>query len=298
METIRLGLEWALTPPHTPFLVAMDKGWFADAGIDFTFYDPKEPFDPIDALEAGTIDVAVTEPIHLVRIGGSGKPVIGFARYFHTDGGVMYIKGRGIERPRDIAGKRVQDSAAPAPGGLAMVKWMAEADGGSCDVVDLTRVEMGFRLTDALAEDKADVATLVFANYEPIEARHRGLDADFFSVKDWGIPDFCQLVLITTKETLGGRGGILAKMVAVLAHSVDFIDRHADQAKAIFAKHRRIDSSDSLFSAVFEATSRCFVRDFAMTVEYYAALQEWMLNTGQIERAVDPSTYWSNDLLT
>lgn len=32
----------------------------------------------------------------------------------------------------------------------------------------------------------ADVATLVFYSFVLVEARHRGHEADFFALKDWG----------------------------------------------------------------------------------------------------------------
>ncbi len=298
MEKIRLGLEWFLTPPHTPFLVGMEKGWFADAGIDFDFFSPDEPFDPVAALLDEQMDLAVTEPIHLARHRGLGAPIIGLARFFHTNGGVMYFTGRGIARPRDMKGARVQDSMAPAPGGLAMVKWMIEADGGVCDIADLKRVDYGFRHTDALAEDKADVATLAFYNFEVIEAQHRGFDADFFALKDWGIPDFCQLVLVASARALETRREVLSRVVAVLRRGVDFLHQHPEEARGIFERHRRIAADTALADAIFQATLRCFTFDLSMTPEYYTRLQDWMVATDQIEQSLDPADYWTNALVT
>ena len=298
MKTIRLGLEWFLTPPHTPFLIGMEKGWFADAGIDFDFFSPEEPFDPVQALLDGRMDLAVTEPIHLARHRGSGAPIIGLARFFHTNGGVMYLKGRGIERPRDMAGARVQDSAAPAPSGLAMVKWMIEADGGVCDIAELERVDYGFRHTDALADGKADVATFAFYNFEVIEALHRGFDADFFALKDWGIPDFCQLVLVAPAQAVSTRRETLSRVVTVLRRGVDFLHNHPVEARNIFERQRQIAPDAALADAIFEATLGCFTFDFSMTPDYYARLQDWMLATGQIEQTLDPTDYWTNALVS
>ena len=298
MELVRLGLEWFLTPPHAPFLVGMEKGWFADAGIQFEFYSPDDPFDPVAALLDGRMDLAVTEPIHLARHRGSGAPITGFARFFHTNGGVMYFKGRGIARPRDMVGARVQDSMAPAPGGMAMVKWLIEADGGACDVAALERIDYGFRHTDALAEDKADVATFVFYNFEVIEALHRGFDADFFALKDWGIPDFCQLVLVASIDALETRREVLSRVVAVVRRGVDFVHRYPGEARVIFERHRQIAADGVLAESIFQATLRCFTFDFSMGPGYYAGLQDWMVATGQIERALDPANYWTNALVS
>ena len=49
--------------------------------------------------------MAVTEPLHLAQDAARGKPVLGFSRFLHTDGGVLYDKGRGdIRRPADMCG--------------------------------------------------------------------------------------------------------------------------------------------------------------------------------------------------
>lgn len=296
METIRLGLEWFLTPPHAPFLVGQEMGWFIEAGIDFEIASPDAHYDAGQALAEGRFELAVTEPHHLVRIHAEGRAVVGCARFFHTNGGVMYVKGGGIARPRDMAGKRVQDSAAPAPGGLAMVRTMIAADGGPKDA-PLERVEMGFRLTDALIEGRADVATFAFYNFEVIEARARGLDADFFALKDWGVPDVCQLVLVASRRLLEERRDALARVVRILGRGVDFLHREPEGARAIFNRRAGVDPADALAAKIFGATAMCFPFDFAMTEVYYARLQRWMAETGQIARAGEPGAYWTNALV-
>ena len=50
--------------------------------------------------------------------------------------------------------------------------------------------------------------------------------------------------------------------------------------------------------AIFQATLRCFTFDFSMGPDYYARLQDWMVATGQIERALDPANYWTNALVS
>ncbi|MEM6337795.1 MAG: ABC transporter substrate-binding protein, partial [Bacteroidota bacterium] len=222
MEKLRLGLEWFLNPDHVPILIAQEKGWFEEAGIDLELIEPKEHFDAIHEIEAGNMEAAVTEPIHLVEDRAKGEAVIGFARFLHTNGGVMYLNGKGIERPADMAGKRVQYPGAPGPGGKAIVRTMIEADGGPADA-ELTAVNNSFYHTDALVEDKADVATLIFYNFEVIEARGRGFDAGYFALKDWGVPDFCQLILITSPKMLEEKREMLQALVRIMRRGIDYL---------------------------------------------------------------------------
>ena len=145
--------------------------------------EPKEHFDALDEIENGSMDIAITEPIHLVQDRAKEQKVIGFARYLHTNGGIMYNKDKNIARPKDLIGKRLQYPGAPGPGGIAMAKTMIEADGGTFEEGDITPVNHSFYHTDALLTDKADAATLIFENFEILEARNQGLNVDYFPLK-------------------------------------------------------------------------------------------------------------------
>ncbi len=297
MTKVRLGLEWFLNPDHVPFLIGQEMGWFKEEGIDLELVEPEEHLDAMAEIESGNMDAAITEPIHLVADRAKGQSVVGWARFLHTNGGVMYLDGRGIERPRDMAGKRVQYPGAPGPGGKAIVKTMIEADGGTCDVDQLAPVNNGFYHTDALADDKADVATLVFYNFEVIEARGRDLSAEFFALKDWGVPDFCQLILIASPDQLERRRPTFRRLMSVVRRGLDFIHQRPAEALAVYDRRTGAYSDSDLGKAIYDATVPCFTFDLSMSQDYYDQLQRWMLSTGQIEKTIDAAEYWSNELV-
>ena len=295
MTRLRLGLEWFLNPDHVPFLLAQDRGWFADEGLEIELVEPEEHLDAVEAIEAGEMDVAITEPLHLVEDRAAGRPCVGFARFLHTNGGVMALSE--IERPRDMAGCRIQYPGAPGPGGPAIVATMVEADGGPEGTEDgYTRVNNSFYHTDALAEGKADVATLAFYNFEVVEARHRGLDVRMFALKDWGVPDFCQLVLITHPDKLAEQRSAFEALVRVLRRGVDAVKQAPEAARAAYVERTGGDPEDTLTQAIYDATVPCFTHDFSMSADYYRGLETWMHSRGLIDETPGPDAYWTNDL--
>jgi len=296
MAKLRLGLEWFLNPDHVPLVVGLEKGWFTDVGLELELVEPSEHVDAIAELQSGSLDVAVTEPVHLVEDRGKGHAIVGWARFLHTNGGVMYFAGRGIERPQDMLGKRLQYPGAPSPLGRAIAKTMIEADGGNFTDDAITPIDYGFFHTNALIEDKADLATLVFYNFEVIEARHRGYNAQFFALKDWGIPDFCQLILIATPELLQRRQQDLQAFLKVLRRGVDFVHQYPEEARKIYDQRTGAYSGDVIGQAIYDATVPCFTRDFSMSTDYYDCLQTWMHNTGQIPQHLPAQEYWTNSL--
>lgn len=296
MQRLRLCLEWFLNPDHVPFLIGQQRGWFRDAGIELELVEPQQHVDAADALARGDIDVAITEPIHLVQDHAAGRPVVGFARFLHTNGGVMYLRGRGIERPRDMATARVQYPGAPGPGGPAIVATMVAADGGPFAPERLRPVNHGFFHTDALAQDKADVATLVFANFELVEAAHRGLDAAFFALKDWGVPDFCQLVLMTQPQRLQRDRKLFEALVAVLRAGIDLLKRDPQEAAAIYAQRVPTAAGDTLGPKLLAATLPCFPYDLTMASEAYERLADWLVQSRQVAQRPDVRGLWDNTL--
>lgn len=160
VDKIRLGLEWFLNPDHLPLIVAKQHGIFDDFGLDVDLVEPADHWEAEEEILAGRLDVAVTEPLHLAQDAAKGKPVLGFSRFLHTDGGVMYDKSRsGIARPSDMCGKTISYPGSPGPGGPAIVQTMVEADGKTdCDIGSYGKYNGGFYHTDAIESGKADVA--------------------------------------------------------------------------------------------------------------------------------------------
>ncbi|MCB9797776.1 MAG: ABC transporter substrate-binding protein [Alphaproteobacteria bacterium] len=294
-QRLTLALEWFLNPDHVPLLVGLEKGWFAEEGLELELVEPKEHFDAFAAMEKGEVDVAITEPIHLVQDAAKGETLIGFARFLHTNGGVM-AKGE-ITRPRELAGCRLQYPGAPGPGGPAIVRTMIEADGGPTNA-PIEPVNHGFLHTDAIAEGKADAATLVFYNFEVVEARHRGMEVSFFALKDHGVPDFCQLILVAPPSTLHTRRPALEALVRVMRRGIDFLQQEPEAAREIYLRRAGVDPEDALMSAIWTATVGCFTHDLSMSFDYYRGLGAWLVKSGQCEaRALPaPEMLWTNAL--
>lgn len=307
LTPIKLGLEWFLNPDHLPLVVALREGYFAEVGLDVTLVEPADHWEAELEIIAGRLDVAVTETLHLAQDAAAGKPVIGFSRFLHTDGGVMFLGDSNITRPRDMCGRTISYPGAPGPGGPAIVQTMVEADGGSCDLASYGKHNGGFYHTKALQEKSAELATLIFYNFEVIEARHLGLNPGFFSLKDWGVPDFCQLVLFTTPDRFREMRPSLRRLVLAMRHATGLIHREPARAAKIYEAHVNKASASCPIeekkrteheAATMAATLPAFPNDNSIADAYFTDLMSWLVKTGQVESssgaAPPPSAYWTN----
>ena len=183
---------------------------------------------------------------------------------------------------------------------MAIISSMIEADGGKCDVGHFVAVNNGFMHTDAIANDLADVATLVFANFELVEARHRGLDVDFFALKDYGIPDFNQLILISSEDCYARRKDDIKLLVEVLHRAVLYIEENPEEAKRIYMSCVHSTTDDAISNACYDATVPCFIPDFSLPDWYFESLNTWMFQKNIISRSVDvyEDRVWTNELIS
>ena len=322
---IRLGLEWFMNPDHLPLVVGIREGIFADAGLEVELVEPADHWEAEKEIIEGRLDVAVTETLHLSQDAAAGKPVLGFSRFLHTDGGVMFLESSNITRPKDMCGRNISYPGSPGPGGPAIVQTMVEADGGSCDISSYGKHNGGFYHTAALQSGEADVATLIFYNFEVIEAQSLGLKPGFFSLKEFGVPDFCQLVLFTTPARFEQLKPALRKLVLAMRKATGLIHREPEKAAAHFAAHTasKADASSSsttkkvieavspmamlrrrraakLDAQIMAATLPAFPNDNGLSTEYYDDLMGWLVKTNQVDQAkaaeTPPSKYWTNQI--
>lgn len=311
ISKIRLGLEWFVNPDHLPLIIAQQHSIFEEFNLEVELVEPADHWEAEEEILAGRLDVAVTEPLHLAQDAAKGKPVLGFSRFLHTDGGVMFDRSRsGIKRPSDMCGKTISYPGSPGPGGPAIVQTMVEADGKmDCDINSYGKFNGGFYHTDAIESRKADVATLIFWNFEIPEAKARGMsEVGFFSLKEWGVPDFCQLVLMTTPQRFEEEKGTFRRLVLAMRRATGLIHQQPDLARQYYKQFvGEKDKSDTdkdkteqeIMEATMTATLPAFPNDNSMSSDYYDRLMTWLVKTAQVEEAasnVAVDTYWTNDV--
>ncbi|KAL7567452.1 hypothetical protein ACA910_021409 [Epithemia clementina (nom. ined.)] len=308
VDKIRLGLEWFMNPDHLPLIVAQDHGIFASLGLEVELVEPTDHWEAVDEILEGRLDIAVTEPLHLAHEAADGKPVLGFMRFLHTDGGVMYNADK-VKRPSDMCGKTISYPGSPGPGGPAIVNTMVEADGKlDCPLDSYGKYNGGFYHTNAIKDGNADLATLIFWNFEIPEAQANNLNVGFFSLKEWGVPDFCQLIFMTTPDLFRARQQALRKLVLAMRKAIAVIHQTPDLAKDYYRKRFPVEalgSSDghtakAVQEATLTATLPAFPNDFMMANDYYKHLMRWLVDTNQVDQdsaiQTDPKDYWTNDI--
>jgi ABC-type nitrate/sulfonate/bicarbonate transport system substrate-binding protein len=59
-EKLTVLLDWFVNPDHAPLIVAKEKGYFADAGLEVELIPPADPSAPPRLVAAGEGDIAIS----------------------------------------------------------------------------------------------------------------------------------------------------------------------------------------------------------------------------------------------
>jgi ABC-type nitrate/sulfonate/bicarbonate transport system substrate-binding protein len=275
MTEVTLGLEWFLNPDHIPFVVADERGYYEQEGLELDLWEPPEHYDTLEMLADGELDFAITEPIHLVPERSEGVPVTGVAKFLHTRGGIQYPSEREWDTPADLEpGVRLNYPGAPGPGGRKMVADMARHAGGDLTAEDIEPVDRGFYHTDALIDGDADVAFLAFYNFEIVESRHRGFDADLWELADYGVPDFNQLILTAADEKIDEHADQVQRFIDATRRGVeDTVDDPERAIELFFERFPEVRAEHpELMDKIAETTVEFFTPDLSQDAAMYRDL--------------------------
>ena len=99
-------LDWFVNPDHAPLYVALERGYFRDAGLEIDFKAPADPNAPPKLVAAGKADLAVSyQPQLHVQI-DRGLPLVRVATLVATPlSSLVVLRDSGIRSIADLKGK-------------------------------------------------------------------------------------------------------------------------------------------------------------------------------------------------
>jgi NitT/TauT family transport system substrate-binding protein len=109
---IDFQLNWTITGDHSPYYIAIEKGWFKEEGLDVNIIIGKGSGYSVQVVDAGKAQIGIADaPVPIEgRAKGAKVKLIGIIFDKHPNC-MFFWKDSGIKKPQDIKGKTV---AVPA----------------------------------------------------------------------------------------------------------------------------------------------------------------------------------------
>jgi putative hydroxymethylpyrimidine transport system substrate-binding protein len=280
-QKFTLILDWFPNVDHLPIYVARQQGYFAEEGLEIKIISPSETSDGLKMAAAGNVDMAVSYEPQTIIAAARGLDVVVVARLIeHPLTTLLFLKDKGIASPKDLAGKKI---GYTVPGLMdVLLKAFARVN----DIGDYTAINVGFAIVQSLTAGKVDAVMGPFKTYETVTMAHKGYEVGFFELEKWGIPDYDELIFITSKKTLGQNRAAMAAFRRVMDRAIRQVRQNPQQALTDYFK--QVPQSDRKTEIdAFKLTLPYYASTQRMDVDRWQKFADFALRYGLIDKKVD-----------
>ena len=221
---IRLPMGYIPNIQFAPFYVAVDKGYYKDAGIDLQF-DYSSETDGVSLVGSNNLQFTLASGEQVLLARAQGLPVV-YVMGWWQDYPVAVVSkvDQNIKTPQDLRGKKI---GLPGLYGASYVGLEALLNAGGVPEKDVTLDSIGYNQVEALISNQ-DQAVVVYVNNEPIQLRAQGYDINVIRVADY--EKLASNGILTNDSTLQNDPELGRLMVQDKLRGLAYTNNEPDQA--------------------------------------------------------------------
>ena len=238
------ALDWKFEGPAAPYFVAVDKGYFSDAGLTVEVSPGKGSLDAIPKVATGAFPVGMADVNSLVRFldQNPGAPVTAVMMiYDKPPFAIVGRKSLGVENPKDLEGKVL--GAPPPDGAWAQFPIFAKETG--IDVAAVKVEPVGFPTREPMLAEGNVAAVTGFSFSSYLNLVRLGVPEDDIStilMADHGVDLYGNAIIVNTEFAEKNPDDVKNFLAAVARGWADAI---ADPAAAMPSLTKRNPAADA-----------------------------------------------------
>ncbi len=238
-QKVTLAMGFIPNVQFTPFYVAVERGYFAEEGIDIEF-DYGWETDLLKLVGSDELQFAIASGDQVILARSQGLPVVYVMNWYRRfPVCVVSLVEKGIQDPPDLVGRRV---GTPVTYGASYIGWRALLDAVGLQETDMELISIGYTQVAALNEGQVDAA-ICYAMNEPVQLQEAGKALDIICVADYA--NLVSNGLITNEETLQERPRLAQGIVRAALRGLAYTLEHPDEAFDIALKYVPEAASDA-----------------------------------------------------
>ncbi len=284
---VDLALDFYVNPDHAGVYAALEKGFFAEQGLDVHPHVPSDPSAPIKQVAAGRADLAISYEPEVLLAKDQGLDVVSVAAIVDEPlTSLISLPDAGIASAADLDGKTIATAGIPYQSDY--LETILETGGLSPSDVD--EVNVGFNLLPAVIGGRADAMLGGFRNVEGVDLARRGLDPRVVPVDQLGVPTYDELVLVAKGSAVEEDPERISRFISALAQGTAYAVDHPEAASnVILAAGKGLEPA--LTRAEIDATLPLLApkrnESFGqMNLDEWSAFAQWMDDQGLLEGGV------------
>ena len=304
LQKIILSLDWTPNTNHTGIYVALEKGYFTEAGLDVTVVQPSEN-GATAMCAAGQAQFAIDAQDTLAAAFTGDEPlgVTAVAALLqHNTSGIISRKGEGMDRPKGLENHTYSTWDSPIE--QAMLKQVVEKDGGDFSKVNL----IPNNITDeagALKEHLTD-AIWIFYGWGGISAGLSGLEFDYFNFTDIDpVFDYYTPILIGNNTFIEENPEATKALLSALKKGYEDAIANPEEAAQILVNGDTTGSLKDSLELVTES-QKWISKQYKADVEQWGYIDparwdgfySWLWDNGLIAKELPAGTGYTNAYLS
>jgi len=285
-EKLTLILDWFINPDHGPIIIAQEKGYFTEQGLEVEIIPPADPADPPKLVAAGKADLAVSyQPQLHLQVHG-GLPLVRVGTLVATPLNCLLVLEDGpIKSIAQLSGKKVGFSVAGVE--EALLTAMLKPHGLSLEDIEL--VNVNWSLSPALMSRQVDAVIGAFRNFELNQMDIEGRPGRAFYIEEHGIPPYDELILVAHRDYVAKPK--LRKFVDALEAGVQFMVNHPEESWQLFIRGRKDLDNKLNILAWRDTLPRFALRPGALDRARYERFAEFLKKQALIKKIPRLETY-------
>lgn len=285
-DKLTVYLDWFVNPDHAPLIIAKEKGFFAQKGLEVDLIAPADPSAPPRLIAAGKGDIAISYQPQLHVQVGEGLPLMRIGTIAETPlNALVSLKSGKVQSIADLKGKKVGFSV----GGFedALLAAMMKTHGLALKDVEL--ININFALSASLISGNVDAVIGAFRNFELNQLDIEGHPGLAFYPEENGVPVYDELIFVVKNDRVDDAR--FRPFLDAIEQATLWLTNHPDEALKIFLKaHPDLDNELNRRAWV-DTLPRFAKRPAALDTARYERFAKFMKEAGLVNKIVPVSEY-------
>ena len=299
LEKVTFVLDWTPNTNHTGLYVALEKGYFEEAGLDVEIVQPPED-GAVSLVASGKAQFGISfqDSLAAALSGEQALPVTAVASVIqHNTSGIISRAGEGMDRPKGLEGH----SYATWNGAieLATVEEVMKVDGGDYGLLQLIPSTVTDEVS-ALRAESVD-AIWIFYGWAGVKTELEGLETDYFAFAEIdSVFDYYTPVIISGDKFLEEHPEVAKAFLSAVSKGYEFAIKHPEEAAEILC-----DAAPELEPELVLASQKYLADQYQADAPYWGYMDakrwngfyEWVNEKELVEDPVPLDTGFTNDYL-
>jgi putative hydroxymethylpyrimidine transport system substrate-binding protein len=277
-DKMTLLLDWFVNPDHGPIIIAQEKGYFADQGLEVEIITPADPADPPKLVAAGKGDLAISYQPSLHLQVAEGLPLKRVGTLVATPlNCLLVLKDGPIKTIADLKGGKVGFSVSGVE--EAILGTILKKNGLS--LTDVEMINVNWSLSPSLMSKQVDAVIGAYRNFELNQMEIEGIEGKCFYVEEEGLPAYDELIYVANPATMDVDK--VKRFLAATEKATQFIVNHPTESWEVFSATSKELQDELNAKAWVDTIPRFALRPSALDSGRYHRFEAFLKEAGLIE---------------